>query len=203
MGSDSLGNRAAFVDRDGVINYNWFNPATNEWESPIRADDFMLIPGALDALSALRSSGYHLILVSNQPSAAKGKCSLADLDSVHERFVAELDKAGISFTEFCYAYAHPHATDPERYGPLKARKPSPYFLERSFIRHGLEIAECWMIGDRETDIQCGRSAGVRTIRVVSPDSHADAERSGDAHFHAANLIEAARIIAVQSAPHSR
>ena len=160
--------RAVFIDRDGVINHDWFNPATGAWESPIRAADLVLCDFVPQALSALRAHGFRLVLVSNQPSAAKGKCSLLDLAAVHHALVARLGIEGIGFDESCYSYTHPQAVVPALGPPCRDRKPEPFFLERAIHRWRLDRARCWMVGDRETDIECGRRAGLRTIQVENP-----------------------------------
>jgi D-glycero-D-manno-heptose 1,7-bisphosphate phosphatase len=205
MGSDPLtrsaNNRAVFLDRDGVLNHNWLNPTTGEWESPIRPEDFRLCAGIVGALAELTAHGFRLILVSNQSSAAKGKCSLADLQSVHARFMAELKPGGIVFDEFCYDYAHPQAVVPELSGPLTSRKPSAYFLERAIRSLGLDRSCSWMVGDRDTDIECGRRAGVRTIQVASPDPDARALVNGHADFDAENLEAAVNIIVAETRRH--
>jgi D-glycero-D-manno-heptose 1,7-bisphosphate phosphatase len=186
--------RAVFLDRDGVINHNWFNPQTGEWESPIRPADFLLRGGVLEALAALAAHDFRLILVSNQPSAAKGKCALADIQAVHAKFLTELAAADIDFDDFCYAYAHPDTDDPQLlFGPLIERKPSPYFLNRAIARFDLNRNACWMVGDRDTDIECGRRARVRTIQVKSEESDREAG-AGKPNFQAVNLSDAVRII---------
>jgi D-glycero-D-manno-heptose 1,7-bisphosphate phosphatase len=193
MGIDSLKKRAAFLDRDGVINHNWFNPATGAWESPIAPENLRLCDGALETLDALQHMGYLLFLVSNQPSAAKGKCSLTDLESVHAGLAEALDRAGIRFERFFYAYGHPEAVVPEL-RDIKGRKPDSHFLNLAIAEFDLDPGACWMVGDRDSDIQCGQAAGVRTIQVEAhePDGKQGAARPD---FHAADLRAAAAIIA--------
>lgn len=195
-----MSRRAVFLDRDGVINHNWLNPATGQWESPIRPEDFRLRPGAVEAIARLASNDFHLILVSNQPNAALGKCSLAELQAVHDHFAGRLAAAGIAFDEFCYAYGHPKAVVVGFAGPCPERKPGPLFLLRAIERLRLDPPACWMAGDRDTDIECGRRAGVRTIQVASAEPDERAARDGGADFRAADLTEAADIIIRETAP---
>lgn len=187
--------RAVFLDRDGVINHNWFNPATGEWESPIAADQLRLCDGALEAMAQLRRMGYLLFLVSNQPSAAKGKCSLADLESVHAALVRALDRAGIRFERFSYAYGHAQAVVADL-RDTTGRKPDPYFLNLAIAELGLDPRRCWMVGDRDSDIACGEAAGVRTIQVEADES--DGKRgTASPDFRGRDLAAAAAVIEAQ------
>jgi D-glycero-D-manno-heptose 1,7-bisphosphate phosphatase len=196
VGIDPLKRKAVFLDRDGVLNDNWYNPETGEWESPIAADQVKLCNGALDALRNLREMGYLLFLVSNQPSAAKAKCTIADLQSVHVALVRALETAGIFFERFFYAYGHPLAVVPEL-RDTKGRKPDPYFVNLAVSEFEIDRSQSWMIGDRSSDIECGQRAGVRTIQVqaLEPDDKEGATRP---EFQAANLRAAVRIIAAEN-----
>jgi histidinol phosphatase-like enzyme len=67
----------------------------------------------LEGLALLQEIGYHLILVSNQPSYASGKTSLAAIQAVHHGLAYALDRAGILFDAFCYCLHHPDGIIPE------------------------------------------------------------------------------------------
>jgi D-glycero-D-manno-heptose 1,7-bisphosphate phosphatase len=185
--------RAVFLDRDGVINKDWYSEASGEWESPLRPADFHLIDGALEGMKLLSDSGFLLFLVSNQPSFAKGKTTLEALRGVHDHFASVLASNGIAFRDFFYSYCHPKGVVPGYCGDCPDRKPNPFFLLKAQREHGIDLSASWMVGDRETDIECGLRAGVRTIRIAN--SHA-LDRSGlpEPHAHAASLGDAARLI---------
>jgi D-glycero-D-manno-heptose 1,7-bisphosphate phosphatase len=185
--------RAVFLDRDGCLNEDWFNPATGAWESPMAPPDLVLRPGAVEALGSLQSRGYALFLVSNQPSFAKGKCSLEDLRAVHARFAALMEEGGVRFRDFYYSYGHPIGVTTGYSGPAADRKPSPYFLLLAAERHAVDLRASWMVGDRDTDIECGRRAGTRTIKVANP--HAVCyNNSIEPDHHAENILEVAQTI---------
>ena len=189
------GSGAVFLDRDGVLNRNVFNPLTGAYESPHRAEDFELLPGVLDALALLRERGYRLILVSNQPSYAKGKTALAAIQAIYRRLTDSLADTGILFDAFYYCLHHPDGIIREYSGPCECRKPSPYFLLQAKNRFGLDLAKSWMIGDRETDVLCGRAAGVRTIRVAEDHPVPEPSRPTVADRTARDLADAARWLA--------
>jgi D-glycero-D-manno-heptose 1,7-bisphosphate phosphatase len=157
--------RAVFLDRDGVINQNVLNPASGEYEAPLTERDFALIPGALEALQRLHASGYLLFLVSNQPNYAKGKASLAEIYAIDAELQRELAAMRVEFAAAYYCLHHPEGDAAGYSGQCMCRKPSPYFLLRAMREFGLDREQCWMLGDRETDILCGRTAGVRTILI--------------------------------------
>ena len=164
--NNSHEHRAVFLDRDGVINRNIFNPATGEYEAPLTPADFEIMPGALDALRALQSAGFLLFLVSNQPNYAKGKSSLAELRAIHQKFVEGLFRSVICFARFYYCLHHPQGVGNRFSRPCECRKPSPYFLLKAQAEFNLNIRQCWMIGDRHTDVECGNRAGTRTMLIA-------------------------------------
>ncbi|MBP2294306.1 D-glycero-alpha-D-manno-heptose-1,7-bisphosphate 7-phosphatase [Azospirillum rugosum] len=184
---------AVFLDRDGTINANVFYDCSGKWEAPRTVDRFTLLPGALDALAALQAAGFGLVLVSNQPNHALGKASPEDMAAIHRRLVAELARAGIRLTDAFYCYHHPNGRTPGLSGPCVCRKPSPYYLLRARDRHGIDMGRSWMVGDRASDIQCGRAAGVRTILVTSP-GHAPPGADEPAPDHCAASLNAAAAI---------
>jgi D-glycero-D-manno-heptose 1,7-bisphosphate phosphatase len=152
--------RAVFLDRDGVLNPNVFYADTRRWESPRRVEEFSLCPGVLVALRALQGAGYALFLVSNQPNTVNGKSSFVQLAGMHALLAESLGRAGVRLRGAFYCTHAPVVS-----GACACRKPSPWFLDRAIQAHGLRAQECWMIGDRATDMECGRAAGVRTVWV--------------------------------------
>ena len=167
MGIDTL-KRAVFLDRDGVLNANVLNPATGQWESPHHPKDFQLYPWVPDALRRLQQSGYVLFVVSNQPSYAKGKTSLENIQAVADCLKAEMDQHGIAITAYYYCLHHPEGKMPDYSFRCSCRKPEPYFLHKAATDYSLDLNASWMIGDRATDIQCGQRAGTQTI-LIKPD----------------------------------
>jgi histidinol-phosphate phosphatase family protein len=163
-----LGAAAVFLDRDGVINDPVMDPVDDRPESPLRAADVVLAPGAVDGLRALAATGLPLIVVSNQPAAAKGKASDADLRGVHERVVALLSAEGVdAIGDWRYCFDHPEALDPAR-RDCACRKPRPGMLEAAARDHGLDLARSWIIGDTDADVGAGRAVGATTVLVEHP-----------------------------------
>jgi D-glycero-D-manno-heptose 1,7-bisphosphate phosphatase len=177
--------RAVFLDRDGVLNRNVFYADTGAWESPRTSSELVLAPGVVEGLRQLVAAGFLLILVSNQPNAAKGKCSEAELQAIHARLVALLAAEGLALDEAYYCTHHPDFG-----GACVCRKPSPHWLLCAADSFRLKLPACWMVGDRATDMECGRRAGTRTVWIDTGEGVARPEADGFAR----HLQEAARWI---------
>ena len=184
--NDEQKRRAVFLDRDGVLNRNLWYADTGAWESPRSPAEFVLVDGVLPALVLLRDAGFLLFLVSNQPNEAKGKSAAGALEAMHAQLVAALAGAGLALLDAFYCTHHPDHT-----GPCVCRKPSPHFLKEAARDHGLALQQCWMVGDRVTDMQCGRAAGTRTAWVNTgqePDTP-DASLMDASGLNLASVVE--------------
>jgi D-glycero-D-manno-heptose 1,7-bisphosphate phosphatase len=179
--------RAVFLDRDGTLNRNVWNPATGAYESPLHSEQMELLPGVISALKLLRDAEFLLILVSNQPNAAKGKSSMQTLDAIHAKFEQILHGEGIPLDAVYYCFHHPEFT-----GPCLCRKPSPYFIFQAQNQFEIDLKSSWMIGDRVTDVQCGRAAGAKTI-FLSGSTFSESPAT-EANYIAPDLWNAAQMI---------
>jgi D-glycero-D-manno-heptose 1,7-bisphosphate phosphatase len=196
MGIGAMNRPAVFLDRDGVLVEELYYPETGEWEAPLRVADVRLIHGAAAAARRLPELGYRLVLVSNQAAHAKGKTTLRELWLIHERFVALMAAEGVALDAVFYAYGHPNGVVPHFTGPSLDRKPSPYNLFIAAARLDLDLSRSWMIGDRDTDVACAKSAGVGAILVDNPHT---AQRGDDADVLARDLADAVSHIAAAAA----
>jgi len=184
---------AIFLDRDGVINKNIFYESSGEWESPRAASDVVLHEGAAAAIAALNKAGLLVFIISNQPSYAKGKVSMADLQAVDRKILELLKGEGAVIRECYYSYEHPQAVVIDIPGPKGSRKPSPYFLQKAASDYGIDLDASWMVGDRDSDIECGINAGTKTI-AIAPDHPGAKAGKIKADYRAASLAEATSII---------
>lgn len=185
--------KAIFLDRDGVLNELVFNPETLEYEPPHNPDDLILFPGITECLHSFLNAGYLLFIVSNQPDFAKGKVRFENIIAVHEKLNKILDDDNITITQYYYCYHHPRGIIPEYSIECDCRKPKPYFLLRAKENYSVDLSQSWTIGDRDTDIVCGQTAGTKTIMIEYPHSFANRGVSKP-DFTAGNLQEAGKII---------
>jgi histidinol-phosphate phosphatase family protein len=191
---------AVFLDRDGVLNEPVLDPVDGRPESPLRAADVTLAPGAVEGVRALAALGVPLVVVSNQPAAAKGKATAADLRAVHERVVALLAAGGVAIADWRYCFDHPEATDPAR-RDCACRKPRPGMLQDAARDHGLDLARSWIVGDTDADVGAGRAVGATTILVEHPGTahRRSAAVAGAADAVVPDLAAAADLIAARLA----
>lgn len=186
---------AVFLDRDGVINPNVFNSLTGQWESPHRENDFQLFPWTIGALQDLQKNQFKLFLISNQPSYAKGKASLVEIKTIQEKFHSFLIENKVSFTEYFYCYHHPEGIIPELSLRCSCRKPGIAFIKEAEKEYSLDLQLSWIVGDRDSDIACGKKARLKTILVLNPEESL-IKKQGESvpDFKAADLREAVKII---------
>jgi len=166
--------RAAFLDRDGVINRK---PPEGQYVT--RWEEMQILPGVAEAIASLSGAGFCAIVVSNQRCVAKGLLTILELDSIHQRLCQKLAKAGAEITEVYYC---PHDEHP----PCGCRKPAPGMLLGAARAHEISLTASWMIGDSDIDVQAGRSAGCRTARILRSDQAA----IGAADVFAQSLLDA-------------
>lgn len=182
---------AVFIDRDGVLNQLIADPASGVPESPLLVADVRLVPGAAAAAARLRAFGFALVCVTNQPAAAKGRCSTADLLAVHDRVLQLLRADGVELAGWRMCPHHEQAVVPALTGPCRCRKPAPGMLLDAAGELSIDLARSWMVGDTDADMAAGRAAGCRTILIENPDSVHKRLQATSSDLRAGSLSEAA------------
>jgi D-glycero-D-manno-heptose 1,7-bisphosphate phosphatase len=154
-------NKAVFLDRDGtlIVEKNYLH----------RPEEVELFPAAGPALKRLVEAGFKLIVVTNQSGIGRGYFTMADAERVNEKVATEFARAGVTFEK---VYIAPEAPDQ----PSRGRKPSPQFLFDARDEFMLELAECYMVGDKLIDLECGWNAGVKKSILVRTGYGAETER---------------------------
>jgi D-glycero-D-manno-heptose 1,7-bisphosphate phosphatase len=185
--------KAVFLDRDGVINPLVYNPITSEYESPHYTDDFSVYPTVVKSLKRLINQGYYLFIVSNQPSYAKGKTTLDNIKAIEKLLTVYFDENDVLIKKYYYCYHHPDGIVPEYSGSCECRKPGTLFLEDAIKNYNLSVNDCWFVGDRDTDIICGKTIGMKTLLIKNKYS---VDKAGNEipDEYASDISEATSII---------
>jgi D-glycero-D-manno-heptose 1,7-bisphosphate phosphatase len=159
-----------FLDRDGVLNELVTDPDSGAGESPLSVEEVRLIPGAAQAMARLQRAGYALVCVTNQPAAAKGRASVAQLLAVHARMTELLAREGVNLAASRLCLHHAGGVVPVLSRRCDCRKPAPGMLLGAAHALGLDLGRSWMVGDTDADVLAGRAAGCRTMLIRNPAS---------------------------------
>lgn len=170
--------RAVFLDRDGVL--------IEDTGYPDDPDAISLLPSVGAGLRALQAAGWRLIVVSNQSGVARGKFPLERLHAIHARLRELLEQEGVQLDALYFCPHHPQGSTEPYILECDHRKPSPGMLLSAATQFQLELADCWLVGDRESDVRAAHQAGCRAVLLGTGPSAAD--------HCCATLLEAASVV---------
>jgi D-glycero-D-manno-heptose 1,7-bisphosphate phosphatase len=166
---------AVFLDRDGTL--------MRDVDYCGDPKDVHIFAGASEALGKLRERGYKIFIVTNQSGIARGYFSEEQYRAVEREVCRQLGENLIDATYFC-----PHRPDQA----CDCRKPAPGLVLRAASEHHLDLRRSFFIGDKDSDMQCGRSAGVKSILVHT--GYGEAADAGAADFVVPDIATAANLI---------
>jgi D-glycero-D-manno-heptose 1,7-bisphosphate phosphatase len=178
--------QTAFIDRDGVIN--------QELDYVHRIEDFHLLPSVVDGLRLLSRHGFGLVVVTNQAGIGRGLYTEADYQALTTHMKALLLAAGTPLSAVYHCPHHPSAG----IGPYRVscgcRKPRPGMLLQAARDLGVDLAHSVIVGDKLSDLEAGRAAGLAACVLVESGHAPSAKARAIADHTCANLLEAARWI---------
>jgi D-sedoheptulose 7-phosphate isomerase len=143
--------RAVFLDRDGVINRAFVRDGKPF--SPPTSQELEVLPEVPEALHELKSHGFKLLVVTNQPDVGRGEQPRKTLDALHRMLRKRLPLDDI------FVCCH---TDEDK---CDCRKPMPGMLFEAARKHNVDLAVSFMVGDRWRDVEAGYNAGCKTILI--------------------------------------
>jgi D-glycero-D-manno-heptose 1,7-bisphosphate phosphatase len=154
----SVRRKAAFIDRDGVINV--------ESDFVYRIEDFVFLPGAIEALRELQMAGYLIVVITNQSGIARGRYTEVDYWRLTQHMQTQLLAAGVQLSAVEHCPHLPDAQIEEYRLDCSCRKPRTGMLDRAASALNIDLSASVLVGDRVSDIQAGRSAGVGRCFIV-------------------------------------
>jgi D-glycero-D-manno-heptose 1,7-bisphosphate phosphatase len=182
--------RAVFIDRDGTI--------SEEVGYVNHASRLRVFPFAAEAVRALNEQGWLAVLVTNQSGVARGYFEEDLIGEVHKLLTAELARGGARLDAIYYCPHHPSAGGPPYRQDCDCRKPKPGLLLRAARDLGLDLARCWMVGDRYGDTELARNAGVRSALVLTGYGRGELEHQSAAWRYRPDLVAENLLEAVQT-----
>lgn len=153
------------LDRDGVINED-----SDEYIKS--ADEWIPIPGSLEAIARLNRAGYRVVVATNQSGISRGFFDLETLSGIHKKMhdMAAVVGAHIEGIFFC-----PHGPDDK----CNCRKPRPGLFMEIQARTGFDLGGVPCVGDSLRDLQAGASMGCNTFLVKTGKGKKTLEKSKD------------------------
>lgn len=153
---------AVFLDRDGVLNVDSGYPHLPQ--------HLVLIPGAAEAVRKLNTLGYLIVVVTNQSGVARGLYTETQMNAFNDLLVRRLAAQGARIGAVYSCPFHDEAEDPRWYHPDHPdRKPNPGMILRAVADHGIDTARSFLIGDRKSDLEAARRAGIPGFLFEGPN----------------------------------
>lgn len=164
--------RAAFLDRDGVINLDHAYVHT--------VDAFEWVPGVLDAARRLHDAGFALVVVTNQSGIGRGYYDEAAFRTLTDWMKAEFERAGAPLAGVWFCPHHPEKALPAYRQACGCRKPEPGMLLAAADTLGLDLSRSVIFGDKPGDCTAGARAGCAERVLLGTDGVATPEPLPDA-----------------------
>ena len=137
------GRAALFLDRDGVV--------VKEVDHLDRVEDLAVIPGAAELIAQANRRGIPVVIASNQAGIARGYFGWREFQQVQAELNRRLERTGarVDLTLACPHYPeHPD------------RKPRPGMFRKAAEMAALDRGRSWVIGDKTSDLEAARAAGL-------------------------------------------
>jgi D-glycero-D-manno-heptose 1,7-bisphosphate phosphatase len=144
---------AAFFDRDGVINLDHGYVG--------HPDRFELVEGAARAIALCRRAGYLIFVITNQAGVAHGLFAQEDVEALHAHMKERLAAEGAPLDDVRYCPHHPQAKLARYRKACSWRKPGPGMILDLAEHWPVDLAQSFLIGDKQSDMQAATAAGIR------------------------------------------
>jgi D-glycero-D-manno-heptose 1,7-bisphosphate phosphatase len=149
--------KALFLDRDGVIN--------KEINYLYRIEDFIFIDGVFELCKKYQNANYKIFVITNQAGISRGFYSEDDYKKLTNWMINEFLKKGITIMEVYHCPHHPEIT-----GECSCRKPNPGMIKQAEYEYSLDLSGSILIGDKMSDIEAGKNAGVGLNVLIIPNN---------------------------------
>jgi len=145
--------KLAILDRDGTLNElgNGFITTPDDW---------VALPGALEAVVRLNHAGWHVVVATNQPGLGRGLLDAQTLVAIHARMHRQVVALGGRVDAVFYC---PHAEGEA----CQCRMPAPGLIEQICERYGVEGSQVAVVGSSPAIVQAASGLGAQLHMVCS------------------------------------
>lgn len=144
---------AAFLDRDGVINY--------DYGYVHKIKDFIFKKGVVSGLSYLIKKNYFIFIITNQAGIAKGKFKENEFLNLQNHLRKKLLKKDVTFDDIQYCPYHPNGKILKYKRKSNLRKPENKMIKNIFDKFLIDKKNSFMIGDKNTDEKCAKKSKLK------------------------------------------
>jgi D-glycero-D-manno-heptose 1,7-bisphosphate phosphatase len=145
--------KLVILDRDGTINHD----SDSYVKSP---EEWQPIEGSLEAIARLTQAGFRLVVATNQSGIARGLFDTTTLIAIHDKLQKAAAQAGGRIDAFFFC---PHAAD----SACECRKPKPGMLIQIARRFNVALADVYLVGDAQRDLEAAAAAGAKPVLVLT------------------------------------
>ena len=151
--------KALFLDRDGVIN--------RDAGYVSKAEEIEFTEGIFDFARIAVSLGYKIVVVTNQSGIGRGYSTEAEFHELMEWMQQKFSSEGCSIDGIYFSPFHPTDGVGRYKSDSDMRKPKPGMFLQAIRDFSLDVSKCVLVGDRLSDIEAGRAAGVMHLFLLS------------------------------------
>jgi D-glycero-D-manno-heptose 1,7-bisphosphate phosphatase len=148
--------KALILDRDGVINHDYGHVH--------KKNNFRFIEGIFELCKYFVKQEYMIIIVTNQAGIGKNMYSNEEFQLLNDWMIKQFEREGIIINKTYYC---PHTLEDN----CECRKPKPGMIIDAISEFGLEPNKCVMIGDKSSDYEAGKAAGIGTLLLFNEKNH--------------------------------
>lgn len=151
-------NKAVFLDRDGIIN--------EDGKYVYKPENFHFVEGIFDFCRAAQDKGYLLIVVTNQSGIARGYYTEDDFLRLTDWMCGRFKEQGVYISAVYYCPSHLEKGVGQYKVDSYDRKPNPGMFFKANDEFGLDLQNSIVVGDRDSDMEAGRRAGVGKLLLL-------------------------------------
>ncbi|GAA5133864.1 D-glycero-beta-D-manno-heptose 1,7-bisphosphate 7-phosphatase [Thalassotalea piscium] len=156
-------NKALFLDRDGIINI--------DHGYVYQSENFEFVQGIFSLCHLAQEKGYQLIVITNQSGIGRGKYSIEQFEKLTQWMKKQFSYKGITINDVYYCPHHPTNANKEFLIKCDCRKPEPGMILQAVREHNIDVGQSVFIGDKVSDMQAAKAAGINNRLLLSSQYH--------------------------------